>query len=234
MANLAIIPARGGSKRIPRKNIKIFLGEPIISYSIRFAIESQLFDEIMVSTDDNEIAEVAMIYGAKVPFKRSQEKSNDFSVLSQVVEEVIDGYSALGKDFDYICCILPTAVLITPSVIKMGLDQLLNFKYDSVFPVLPYSSPIQRALKIENDKISMIWPDQMNARSQDLIPSYHDAGQFYWLDTKSFKQEKRLFMKNSGALVISQMQAQDIDTETDWKLAEIKYSLRDHVEKDNS
>lgn len=225
MANLAIIPARGGSKRIPKKNIKSFLGKPIIAYSIDAAIESQLFDEIMVSTDSVEIAEIAKKYGAQIPFMRSEDNANDFAVLADVIQEVLYNYSEQGKVFDYIFCILPTAPFITSNKIIEAYKELIQQNYNSVFPVLKFSFPIQRSLRIENGKVAMVSPQHLNTRSQDLEPRYHDSGQFYALKTHSFIKDKKLFTDNSGAIIISELHSQDIDTETDWKLAEIKYKL---------
>lgn len=225
MANLAIIPARGGSKRIPRKNIKLFLGKPIIAYSIEAALKSELFEEVMVSTDDEEIAKIASDYGAKVPFLRNNDTANDFAVLADVVQEVVSSYKKQNKIFDNICCILPTAPFVKSNKIIEAYKKLTDNKFDSVFPVLEYSFPIQRSLKINDDKVSMVWSENLNARSQDLEPRYHDSGQFYWLKYTAFSVGKKLFTDNSGAIVISELHAQDIDTETDWKLAEIKYKL---------
>lgn len=225
MANLAIIPARGGSKRIPRKNIKSFLGKPIMAYSIEAALKSNLFDEVMVSTDDKEIAEIASQYGAKVPFLRSTDNANDFALLAEVVEEVVLNYSQLGKVFSNVCCILPTAPFVTSESIRVAYNKLINDGLASVFPVLEFSFPIQRSLKIEKAKVHMVWPENLNTRSQDLEPRYHDSGQFYWLKTSSFLKENKLFTSNSGVIIISALHAQDIDNETDWKLAEIKYKL---------
>jgi len=225
MANLAIIPARGGSKRIPRKNIKPFLGKPIIAYSIEAAIKSNLFNEVMVSTDDEEIAKIAKQYGAKVPFLRSQDNANDFAVLADVVEEVVSNYSQNNQIFENICCILPTAPFVTSTKIIEAYKTLSNNNFDSVFPVLEFSFPIQRSLKIEDNKVAMVWNEHLNSRSQDLESRYHDSGQFYWIKTQSFLTEKKLLTNDSGAIIISQLEAQDIDTETDWKLAEIKYKL---------
>lgn len=225
MANLAIIPARGGSKRIPKKNIKMFYGKPIISYSIQVAIETKLFNEVMVSTDDQEIADIATSFGAKVPFLRSNENANDYAVLVDVIQEVLDEYRSKGKEFKNICCILPTAPFISEQILKMSYKKLMNESLDTVFPILEFSFPIQRSLKVENGKVSMVWQEHLNTRSQDLPPRYHDAGQFYWCKTESFLNKKRLYTNNSGAILISQLEAQDIDTETDWKLAELKYKM---------
>ena len=233
MDNLAIIPARGGSKRIPRKNIKDFLGKPIIAYSIEAAIQSGLFDEVMVSTDDEEIAKIAISYGAKAPFFRSKENSNDFAVLVDVIEEVLQNYSSQNISFTTICCILPTAPFINEVKITESYKELIDNNLDSVFPVLEFSFPIQRSLKIMEGRVKMVWTEYMNSRSQDLEPRYHDSGQFYWLKTSSFLKNRRLFTSKSGAIILSELEAQDIDTETDWKLAEIKYKLMLNDQKSN-
>lgn len=225
MKNLAIIPARGGSKRIPRKNIKDFLGKPIIAYSIETAIESGLFSEVMVSTDDNEIAEIAKKYGAKVPFLRSEKTANDFAHIADVITEVLDTYKSLNQEFDNFCCVFSTAPFIKKVRLKEGLDMMINSNFDSVFPVLKFSYPIQRALKIENEKVSMILPENFNKRSQDLMPAYHDSGQFYWMKTQEFYKQKSLFAENSGAIVLSEKEVQDIDTQEDWEVAEMKYKI---------
>jgi len=171
MSRLAIIPARGGSKRIPRKNIKLFLGEPIISYSIKAALKSNLFDEVMVSTDDNEIKEIALKYGAKVPFMRSAKNSNDYATTVDVVEEVLETYRLQKKQFDYCCCIYPTAPFVSENLLTEAFHKLLEHKFDCVFPVSKYSFPIQRGMTInKEDKIEMIDASKMNVRSQDLDP----------------------------------------------------------------
>ena len=228
MTKIAIIPARGGSKRIPKKNIKSFLGKPIIAYTIEAAFQSQLFDKIIVSTDNEEIANIARFYGAKVPVLRSNKNSDDHAVLADVIFEVLSFYKNKSLSFDEVCCLLPTAPFVTSKSLITSYNKLNNEKLDAVFPVLPYSFPIQRSLEIVEDKIQMVWEEYMNSRSQDLTKRYHDAGQYYWLKTTSFLEEKKLFMKNSGAIIISELEAQDIDTETDWKLAELKYKLLKH------
>ncbi|GAB4153882.1 MAG: pseudaminic acid cytidylyltransferase [Winogradskyella sp.] len=233
MSNLAIIPARGGSKRIPKKNIKSFLGKPIISYSIEAALKSNCFEEVMVSTDDSEIAKIAVQYGAKVPFIRSHENANDFAVLADVISEVLERYASNNKKFKNICCLLPTAPFIDSEKLKEAYRIFMDKKFDSIFPILEYSFPIQRSLKIESDKVKMVWEEHLNSRSQDLEPRYHDSGQFYWLKTETFLKERKLFTPNTGPFVISPLEAQDIDTETDWKLAEIKYKLMLDEKKNN-
>lgn len=221
MSNLAIIPARGGSKRIPRKNIKDFLGKPIIAYSINAAIESGLFDEVMVSTDDEEIAEVAQKHGAVVPFFRSKANANDFATLADVVDEVKEQYVEVSKLYDYICLILPTAPLLTIENLRKGYSMLLDKKADSVRPLARYSYPIQRALKMKDGQIKMFNPEHQNTRSQDLEPAFHDAGQFYWM-----KFDTGLRGNNKFGFEVPETEIQDIDTVEDWKLAEFKYKLQ--------
>lgn len=225
MAKVAIITARGGSKRIPRKNIKSFLGKPIIAYSICAAIESGCFDEVMVSTDDQEIAKVAESFGAKIPFIRSIETSDDFATTADVLVEVIKKYDRLGKKYDHACCIYPTAPFVTPEKLRQGNELLLQTGADSVLPVVKFGYPILRALQIENNCLSMIWPEHMNTRSQDLKPAYHDAGQFYWFLVSRFMKTRKLFSDYSVPIIVNESEVQDIDNEEDWKIAEMKYRL---------
>ncbi len=225
MPNLCIIPARGGSKRIPNKNIKDFLGKPIISYSIKSAIETGLFDEIMVSTDDTGIAEISKSLGAKVPFLRSEENSQDFSTTYDVIEEVIKQYDGAGKHFEKFCCIYPCAPLIVPKLISQAKEILNDKDIYSVIPIVEYGHPIQRALRINSKTLEMVFPEHSVKRTQDLPPSFHDAGQFYWAKTENLLKEKTLYTSKSGYLVLSELEAQDIDTPVDWAMAEIKYRL---------
>lgn len=225
MANVAIITARGGSKRIPRKNIKDFLGRPIIAYSIETALNSGLFDYVMVSTEDDEIAEVAKRYGAQVPFIRSKQTADDYTGTADVVLEVLHDLTKTGKQFDNACCIYPTAPFITKQSLTAAYNLLQHHTFDSVFPVCPFSYPILRALKIKDSKTSMMWPENTNKRSQDLEPAYHDAGQFYWMNVHLFLKEKKLFTNNTGSIILNELHVQDIDSEMDWKLAELKYQL---------
>jgi pseudaminic acid cytidylyltransferase len=225
MSNICIIPARGGSKRIPRKNVKYFLGKPIIAYSIEIALKSNLFDEVMVSTDDLEIAEIAKMFGAKVPRLRSDENSNDFATTFEVIEEVINSYKQEGIQFDNICCIYACAPFVTQKFLTESFYNLTTHHFDTVFPVLEYSYPIQRALKTNGNKVEMFNSEHLSSRSQDLEKSFHDAGQFYWMKTNVVLNKKTLFTENSGYLLISELEGQDIDNETDWKLAELKYKL---------
>lgn len=225
MKNIAIIPARGGSKRIPRKNIKDFLGKPIIAYSIEAALNSNCFDEVMVSTDDFEIAEIAKRYGAKVPFIRSEELSDDTATTADVLVEVIHEYKKLGSNFDYCCCIYPCAPFLNHFKIREGLELMQKKNASSAIPVVQFSYPIQRALKIVDNKLSMISPKNLNVRSQDLMPTYHDIGQYYWFDIEKFLRESVLFSENTVPIITSALEVQDIDTEEDWQIAEIKYKL---------
>jgi pseudaminic acid cytidylyltransferase len=225
MSNVAIIIARGGSKRIPRKNIKEFKGKPIIAYSIETALTSGLFDYVMVSTEDNEIADIAIKYGAEVPFIRSKKNADDFSGTADVILEVLNDLNKVNKQFENVCCIYPTAPFISVKTLSDAYEILIKNKFDTVFPICSFSYPIQRALKVNSSKVEMIWPENLNKRSQDLKPCYHDAGQFYWMNVLVFSNEKKMFTSNSGSIVLNELQVQDIDNETDWKLAELKHTL---------
>ncbi|SHG34241.1 N-acylneuraminate cytidylyltransferase [Fodinibius roseus] len=222
MKNLAIIPARGGSKRIPRKNIKDFLGKPIIAYSIETTLESGLFDEVMVSTDDEEISTVAKKYGANIPFMRSDENADDYATTVDVLLEVIEEYRNRKVNFENICCIYPTAPFTTPQDLKRGLDLLENST--SVLPVVEFEFPVQRALKKEKNRIHYVWPEHETSRSQDLESYYHDAGQWYWIENKSLLREQTLITSNCKAIEKNKMAVQDIDILQDWELAKMKYS----------
>ena len=224
MKNIAIIPARGGSKRIPRKNIKLFMGKPIIAYSIEAALQSGLFDEVMVSTDDKEIAEIACKYGAQVPFMRSAEMSNDYAGTADVILEVLQMYKEQGREFETVCCIYSTAPFVTSERLREAYGKM-NSEIDSVFTCVTYSYPIQRSLHIVDGKISMVYPEYKNVRSQDLEPIYHDAGQFYFSRTASFMESRTFWGENTAGLVLSELEVQDLDTQTDWMLAEMKYEL---------
>lgn len=222
MKNLAIIPARGGSKRIPRKNIKEFLGRPIIAYSIETALKSELFDEVMVSTDDEEIAEVAREYGAEVPFMRSDENADDYATTVEVLLEVLEEYEKRDYDFDQVCCLYPTAPFVTEEDLKKGL-KLLE-KATSSLPVVEFEFPIQRAFKKNKNNIRFAWPKHEKTRSQDLEAFYHDAGQWYWITAEALRKEKKLLTRNTKTIEKKRLFVQDIDTEEDWHLAELKYN----------
>lgn len=229
--SVAIITARGGSKRIPRKNIRDFLGKPIIAYSITAALEAGCFDEVMVSTDDQEIAAIAQKFGAKVPFLRSALSANDFAGTEDVLVEVLDEYSRRGLLFEYACCLYPTAPLVTAEKLKIGQEVMLQTGADAVLPVVRFSYPIQRALKIENSRLAMIWPEYLDSRSQDLMPTYHDSGQFYWLKVSQFMETRTLFPVNTVPLEMPESEVQDIDCEEDWKMAEMKYRILQQSER---
>lgn len=223
MSSIAIITARGGSKRIPRKNIKEFLGKPIIAYSIEAALKSGVFDEVMVSTDDEEIADIAKKFGAKVPFLRSEATSNDTATTNDVLLEVLEEYEKRGKKFDYCACIYPTAPFVTADKLKKANDLLLSNNVDTLIPVVSFSYPPKRALVIRDERLVFKYPEYMDSRSQDLETEYHDIGQFYFFNVNAFKKNKNLMIGNILPLVVDEMEVQDIDNESDWKIAEIKY-----------
>ncbi len=225
MSSIAIITARGGSKRIPRKNIKPFLGKPIILYSIEAALQSGEFDEVMVSTDDEEIAEIAKSAGASVPFFRSAETSNDYATTADVLLEVLEEYEKRGKTFDEMCCIYPTAPFLTADAIKEAMISLRTKKADSVLPVVKFSFPPQRCVVMKEDYVEPKWPECMPMRSQDLEPMYHDCGQFYCINVQRFLQEKKVIMQKTVPFIQLEENVQDIDTEEDWKIAEMKYQI---------
>ncbi|SHI04039.1 N-acylneuraminate cytidylyltransferase [Butyrivibrio fibrisolvens DSM 3071] len=225
MSAIAIITARGGSKRIPRKNIKEFCGKPIIAYSIEAAIGSGIFDEVMVSTDDEEISQIALGYGAKVPFLRSEKLSGDYATTSDVLFEVLDEYEKRGQSFDIGCCIYPTAPFITSDKLKEAGTRFRESDADSLIPVVPFSYPPQRCFVISDDKLNFKYPEYLNTRSQDLEKEYHDAGQFYFFRTKNFRKSGNLLLGNVIPMVVDEMEVQDIDNLTDWQIAELKYKL---------
>lgn len=225
MKNLCIIPARGGSKRIPRKNIKHFMGKPIMAYSIEAALNSELFDEVMVSTDDEEFADVAKKYGASVPFLRSEATANDYATTVDVLLEVIETYKQQGMVFDTICCLYSTAPFVTSERLKEACSKLSDI-IDACFTMVEYSYPIQRSLRINEDgQVEMKYPEHLKSRTQDLEKVYHDAGQFYFVKTKTLIEEKTVWCKYTAPLVLSELEVQDLDTLTDWQLAEMKYKL---------
>lgn len=219
---LAIITARGGSKRIPRKNIKEFCGKPILCYSIEAAFASQVFDEVMVSTDDAEIAEIARSAGASVPFFRSAEMSGDYASTDDVIMEVLKEYEKRGFFFEAFCCIYPTAPFLTGKRLKDAMDLLETA--DSVMPVVPFSYPPQRGLIVnEQGFVERQFPEYATARSQDLQKIYHDCGQFYACRTAPFMKAGTTDVEKLVPLVLSEMEVQDIDTPEDWEIAEIKF-----------
>lgn len=224
MKNLAIITARGGSKRIPQKNIKHFMGKPMLAYAVEAALNAGIFDEVMVSTDDLQIANIAKQYNAKVPFMRSQETSNDFATTHDVLVEVMDSYKSIGQEFDNICCIYPCVPFLTPDILKDAFGKFLQSKADRLTPVVKYSFPIQRAFIInENGFLAFREPENQSTRSQDLQPTYHDVGMFY------FYKSDRLNSNKISSYEMDERVVQDIDTMDDWKMAEMKYKVMHDV-----
>lgn len=223
--NIAIITARGGSKRIPKKNIKDFCGKPIIAYSIEAALDSGVFQEVMVSTDDEKIASIAKKYGAEVPFFRTEENSGDFSTTSDVLVEVISEYKRLGKNYEYGFCVYPTAPFITAEKLKNAMDLLISSGADTVMPVVKFSFPPQRCVVMKENRLKMRWSENHHLRSQDLEPFYHDCGQYYGFHVSKFLANKVLLSDNTIPVITPEMEVQDIDTLEDWKIAEIKYGI---------
>lgn len=225
MKNIAVITARGGSKRIPKKNIRDFLGKPIIAYSIEAALQSGLFTEVMVSTDSEEIAEVALSYGAKVPFMRSAKTSDDYATTKDVLTEVVKEYENLGQFFEWLCCIYPTAPFVTAQILKACMVELESKKADALTPVVRFSFPPQRAFVLDDDgRLLFKWPENAEKRSQDLEPFYHDAGQFYFMKAESLLATDKTY-KPPVAYVLDELYVQDIDNMDDWEIAEFKYNF---------
>lgn len=220
---VAIITARGGSKRIPRKNIRDFCGRPIIEYSIEAALESGVFEEVMVSTEDEEIAALARKNGAKVPFLRSEATSDDYATTAEVLIEVLQRYQRMGKMFHCACCIYPTAPFITASRLREAMALLEEKDTEAVVPVTVFSFPPMRGMYIREGRLSYCWPEYAAARSQDLEPMYHDCGQFYCFKPECLLKTGTLIPKHTKALVVPEKEVQDIDMLDDWTLAEMKY-----------
>lgn len=230
MRTIAIITARGGSKRIPRKNIREFCGKPILAYSVEAAVASGVFDHVMVSTDDGEIADIARKYGAEVPFLRSEKTANDYASTSDVLMEVLEEYEKRDEQFDIGCCIYPTAPFVTGEKLKNAVEKLGESDADSLIPVTTFSYPPQRAMIMEEGRLVFRHPEYLDSRSQDLQPHYHDAGQFYVFRTEAFRRTKKIMSGNILPLVVSELEVQDIDNLTDWKIAEMKYRLMQEKE----
>jgi len=224
--NVAIIPARGGSKRIPKKNIKDFLGKPIIAYSIENAINSKLFDRVIVSTDDKEIAEISISYGAEAPFIRPSELSDDFSGTHEVVGHAIQWLENCGEVVDYACCIYATAPFIKEDDLIDGYNLIKTGSWESVIAVTNFSYPIFRSFKeLQNGGVEMFFPDYYASRSQDLPEAYHDAGQFYWARAEIWINKPVGFSKSTGIVKLPGYRVKDIDTLDDWIEAEFIYRL---------
>lgn len=223
MKKIAIITARGGSKRIPKKNIKNFMGKPMLAYAIDAAQKSGIFDEIMVSTDSQEIAEVARNFGASVPFFRSDKTSDDFATTFDVIDEVICEYKKRSEEFDIVCCIYPCVPFLKGDTLKEAYLKMDGF--DGVVPVAKYPVPIEWAMKIENGALIPNDREAQNMRSQDIIPKYYDAGMFYFCKVEKMYEYNSLVAKNTAAFVMDESEMQDIDTPEDWKMAELKYKI---------
>lgn len=218
---LAVIPARGGSKRIPRKNIKDFCGKPIIAWSIEAALKSNCFDKLIVSTDDTDIADIARKYGAQVPFIRPAALSDDHTGTIPVIHHAIDWVSNQGDKPIEVCCIYATAPFVSAMDIRLGLHELLTHDADYAFSVTSYAFPIQRALRLNTDnRVEMFNAEHFNTRSQDLEEAWHDAGQFYWGKAESWRQGKMIFSPHSVPVIMPRYQVQDIDSLEDWNRAE--------------
>jgi pseudaminic acid cytidylyltransferase len=221
--SIALIPARGGSKRIPKKNIKLFHGKPIIAYSIEAAIQSGVFDTIIVSTDDEEIAKIAKEYGAKVPFMRPKELSDDYATKKDIIDHALAFLKQEDREYDYLCTIYATAPFLQSEYLQKGLRVLKDSDAIYAFSAASMPFPIQRTFKIDdNQRAQMFWPENYYTRSQDLEEAYQDAGQFYWQTLKATSNEV-LFGKDSIPIILPRYLVQDIDTLEDWKRAELMY-----------
>lgn len=225
MNAIAIITARGGSKRIPRKNVKEFLGKPIICYSIEAALASGIFDEVMVSTDDEEIAAIAKEAGASIPFMRSAANADDYATTDDVLMEVLDEYEKQGKTFTYMACIYPTAPFVTAKKLQDALQLLKDNHASGVMPVVRFSFPPQRGMAIREGKLDYCYPENALKRSQDLEPMYHDCGQFYFYNTDKFRACRGNLPDGYVPMEVPELEVQDIDNMVDWKLAELKFEM---------
>lgn len=221
---IAVIPARGGSRRIPRKNIRSFCGRPVLAYSVEAALGSGLFDEVMVSTEDPEIARVAQKLGARVPFFRSARAADDFATTEDVIAEVLNRYREQGSLFGVYCCLYACAPFVTARLLRTASEKMTEGGAAFLTPVVRYSHPPQRGRFIRGGRLAAAWPGHDGARTQDLEPMYHDSGQFYFGRTEDFFRYG-MAGRDVMPLVLPENEAQDIDTESDWELAELKYRL---------
>ncbi len=227
---IAIITARGGSKRIPKKNIKEFCGLPIIAYSIRTALGSGLFDEVMVSTDSEEIAETAKKFGANVPFMRSADNSDDYATTEDVILEVLQRYRELGTEYDYVCCIYPTAPFVTEAALAEAMAKMEKYEPSVVIPLVQFSYPPQRCFVVDDRGYARFkYPQYVRTRSQDLEKQYHDAGQFYIYNSDRLIATNGIIEDDFMPIIMPELLVQDIDTEDDWKIAEMKYKIINNI-----
>lgn len=234
MSAIAIITARGGSKRIPNKNKRDFLGKPILCYSIEAALAAGLFDEVMVSTDDEEIAQIARQAGANVPFMRSAATANDYATTDDVLLEVLAEYEKRGRTFDYTACIYPTAPFVTAGKLREALQILVREDASGVMPVVSFSFPPQRGMAVRDGRLAYCYPENAMKRSQDLETVYHDCGQFYFYHTERYRACLGDLQDGYVPVVVPETEVQDIDNLSDWKLAEMKYKLMTEADKDES
>jgi pseudaminic acid cytidylyltransferase len=227
---IAVIPARGGSKRIPRKNIRMFCGKPVIAYSIAAAQQTGLFDRVVVSTDDEEIAAVAREFGATTPFIRPREIADDFTGTNAVVKHAVAWFNSQSNDVAHACCLYATAPLVQARFIAEGYEALCHSDASFAFSVTSYAFPIQRAVRITLDgRVDAIYPEHRMTRSQDLEHAYHDAGQFYWGTARAFLEDMPLFAPHSIGVILPRHLVQDIDTIEDWDQAELMYRAITHT-----
>ena len=225
--NVAIIPARTRSKRIPHKNIKLFCEKPIISYPIELALESKLFDKVIVSTDTNKIAKIAKKYGADVPFVRPAKLADDYTGIDEVLLHAVNFLKENNEKFLYACCIYPTTPLLTVSMLSNGLKRLKENNASSCFPVVEFCSSIYRALEInQNGRLRMIQPENKLTRTQDLPSTYYDAGQFFWINIKKYLKTKKILSSDSVPLLLNGNETVDIDTLKDWEFAELLFAIK--------
>lgn len=225
MANIAIIPARGGSTRVPRKNIRDFCGKPVIYYSIKAALESGIFDEVMVSTDDEEIAQIALECGAKVPFMRSAKNSDSYATTRAVLIEVLEEYEKRGQTFETMACIYPCAIFVTAEKLRNAYKMMRETPdANAVTPVVAFSSPPQRAMVVKDGFLTYAYPQYINTRTQDLETIYHDCGQFYFWDVDAYVNNTSGIW-NTVPYVMPEEETQDVDNESDFRIAEMKYKV---------
>jgi pseudaminic acid cytidylyltransferase len=224
-ATLAVIPARGGSKRIPRKNIKPFLGVPLLARTVALLRDANVFDRIIVSTDDDEIASVAVTAGAEVPFRRPAELSGDRAITAPVIEHAVRAMDADGFTAEFVCCVYPAAVLALVADIRQAYAYLRESPLEYVFAATSFPYPIQRALRHAGEGCEMFWPEHKESLSQDLEPAFHDAGQFYWGRREAWLERKPVFSPRSRMLLLPRYRVQDIDTPDDWARAELIFQL---------
>ena len=223
----AVIPARGGSKRIPRKNIKEFHGQPMIAWSIQAALNSGCIDEVWVSTDDDEIAAIAQSYGAKIPFIRPANLADDFATTADVMQHAVQAYQTQYQQLpNYVCCLYATAPFVQRQDLQKGFELIQTKSLDYVFSATSYPFPIQRAIKLDKDgAVNMFSPEHFNTRSQDLEEAWHDAGQFYWGRSEAWLSKARIFSPQSSTVALPRFRVQDIDTSEDWQRAELMAQL---------